>query len=70
MKSITINLPEKYLIGIQLLIDSGKYPSKSEFVRKSIKESLKLDFNLSENLENANLNQMNMEGKWIENSIC
>ena len=63
MKTITINLPDKYLTAIQFLIDLGKYPSRTEFVRKSIRECLEIDFDLSKDLENENLNQITMEGK-------
>ena len=63
MKTITINLPEKYLTAIQVLIESGKYPSKSELVRESIKQCLQVDFGLSRDLEIENLKQMNMGEK-------
>ena len=66
MKTITINLPEKYLTAIQVLIDLGKYPSRTEFVRKSIRECLEVDLNFSKDLENEINNQTNMEVKQIE----
>ncbi len=38
MKIITINLPNRYIDAIQVLNDLGEYSSRSEAVRKAIKD--------------------------------
>jgi len=47
MKIITINLPEKYLAAIQVLVENGVYPSRSGALRVALREFLakELKFN-------------------------
>lgn len=40
MKIITINLPQKYLDCIEILIRLGYYPSRSETIRVALREFL------------------------------
>jgi len=51
MKIITINLPEKYLSAIQILNDLGIYPSRSETIRIALKDFLKDELKMYEDLE-------------------
>ncbi len=51
MKIITINLPEKYLEAIQILNDLGVYPSRSETIRIALKDFLKDELEMYQDLE-------------------
>lgn len=51
MRIITINLPEKYLVAIQILIDLKIYPNRSEAIRKALKEFLHAESIMSDELE-------------------
>lgn len=51
MKIITINLPEKYLAAIQTLNDLGVYPSRSEAIRIALRDFLKDELEMYNNLE-------------------
>ncbi len=51
MKIITINLPEKYLEAIQILNDLGVYPSRSETIRIALKDFLKDELDMYQDLE-------------------
>ena len=54
MKIITINLPEKYLGAIQVLVDMGILPSRSEAIRIALREFLvpELKFNADLDIDN------------------
>ena len=43
MAIITINVPVPYLISIKKIIGWGMTPSRSEYIRTSIKESIRKD---------------------------
>jgi len=51
MKIITINLPEKYLSAIQTLNDLGIYPSRSEAIRIALREFLKDELKMFDDLD-------------------
>jgi len=51
MKIITINLPEKYLAAIQTLNDLGIYPSRSEAIRIALRDFLKDELKMYNDLE-------------------
>jgi Arc/MetJ-type ribon-helix-helix transcriptional regulator len=51
MKIITINLPEKYLEAIQILNDLGIYASRSETIRIALKDFLKDELEMYQDLE-------------------
>jgi len=51
MKIITINLPEKYLEAIQILNDLGIYASRSETIRIALKDFLKDELDMYQDLE-------------------
>lgn len=51
MKIITINLPEKYLNAIQILNELGIYPSRSEAIRTALREFLKDELKMYEDLD-------------------
>ncbi|MFW9773815.1 MAG: ribbon-helix-helix domain-containing protein [Promethearchaeota archaeon] len=53
MKIITINLPEKYLAAIQTLNDLGVYPSRSEAIRIALRDFLKDELEMYNNLEDT-----------------
>lgn len=50
MKIITINLPEKYLVAIQVLNDMGRYPSRSEVIRVALHEFLSKEYKMYKDL--------------------
>lgn len=54
MRIITINLPEKYLSAIQILNDLELYPSRSEAIRSALKDFLKDELIMFENLDDEN----------------
>jgi Arc/MetJ-type ribon-helix-helix transcriptional regulator len=51
MKIITINLPEKYLSAIQVLIDLRIYPNRSEAIRIALRDFLSKELHLYQDLE-------------------
>ena len=51
MKIITINLPGKYLSAIQTLNDMGIYPSRSEAIRIALRDFLKEELKMFDDLE-------------------
>lgn len=51
MKVITINLAEKYLSGIKVLTDKGIYQSRSEAIRKALKNFLLTEQKLFHDLD-------------------
>ncbi len=51
MKIITINLPEKYLQAIQILMDMGLYPSRSEAIRIALGNFLNNELKMFKELE-------------------
>ncbi|NHJ24287.1 MAG: ribbon-helix-helix protein, CopG family [Candidatus Lokiarchaeota archaeon] len=51
MKIITINLPEKYLNAIQALNDLGIYPSRSEAIRIALRDFLKEELKMYNDLD-------------------
>lgn len=59
MKIITINLPEQYLAGIQVLTDLKIYPSRSETIRIALKEFISKERKFSEDLKDP----QNLGGK-------
>ena len=50
LKIITINLPERYLSAIQTLNDLGIYPSRSEAIRIALKDFLKEELKMYDDL--------------------
>jgi antitoxin ParD1/3/4 len=58
MKIITINLPEKYLSAIQTLNDLGIYPSRSEAIRIALKEFLKEELKMFNELDDENFKML------------
>lgn len=64
MKIATINIPDEYLNCIEILVNLGYYPSRSECVREALKQFLGKEAQLNENLsaekfEQLKANQMN-----------
>lgn len=51
MKIITINLPDDYLLAIQEMVDLGLFQSRSDFVRKAIKDFLDNEGNFNSNIK-------------------
>ncbi|MFW9899335.1 MAG: ribbon-helix-helix domain-containing protein [Candidatus Hodarchaeota archaeon] len=58
MKIITINLPEKYLSAIQILNDLGIYPSRSEAIRNALRDFLKDELKMYEELEDESFKML------------
>ncbi len=66
MQIITINLPEKYLVAIQVLNDKGLYPSRSEAIRVALREFLADELKLYQDLDSDKLNKQ-MKSRWRSN---
>ena len=62
MKIITINLPEKYLKGIQILQDLGVYPSRSEAIRTALREFLEDEIEFYITLEDGKFEKIIKRG--------
>ncbi|MFX1358404.1 MAG: ribbon-helix-helix domain-containing protein [Promethearchaeota archaeon] len=58
MKIITINLPEKYLSAIQTLNDLGIYPSRSEAIRIALREFLKEELKMFDELDDKHFKML------------
>lgn len=58
MKIITINLPEKYLDAIQILINMRHYPSRSEAIRTALGFFLKKEVMLDQELKRDSLKML------------
>jgi len=58
MKIITINLPEKYLAAIQTLNDLGIYPSRSEAIRIALRDFLKDELKMYNDLEDESFKML------------
>ncbi|MFX0057226.1 MAG: ribbon-helix-helix domain-containing protein [Candidatus Hodarchaeota archaeon] len=58
MKIITINLPEKYLSAIQTLNDLGIYPSRSEAIRIALRDFLKDELKMFDDLEDESFKML------------
>jgi Arc/MetJ-type ribon-helix-helix transcriptional regulator len=66
MKIITINLPEKYLSDIQILNDLGVYPSRSEAIRIALRDFLKEESKMFNDLDDESFKMIvrsNMQNK-------
>jgi Arc/MetJ-type ribon-helix-helix transcriptional regulator len=66
MKIITINLPEKYLSAIQILNDLGVYPSRSEAIRIALRDFLKEESKMFNDLDDESFKMIvrsNMQNK-------
>jgi antitoxin ParD1/3/4 len=38
MKLITVSFPDAYLEGLEMLIDNGHYPNRSEAIRMAVRD--------------------------------
>lgn len=50
MKIITINVPDQYLDDIEVLVNLGFFPSRSEAFREAIKQFIQHEMNFNTNL--------------------
>lgn len=71
MKIVTINIADQYLEAIEILVNLGFYPSRSEAVRQALKQFLTNEADLIEELnldifEKRKKHQMDilLGGKW------
>ncbi len=53
MQIVTINLPSLYVDGIQRLVETGLFPSRSEAIRTALRDFLKEELNLVLALSNS-----------------
>ena len=58
MKIATINIPDDYLNCIEILVNLGYYPSRSECVREALKQFLGRESTLNENLKVENFQKL------------
>ena len=61
MKIVTINIPDQYLDCIEVMVNNGFFPSRSECVREALKEFLTNEAELNNGLEYKNFEQMKMQ---------
>lgn len=52
MKIVTVNIPESYLEGIEMLTDPdiGLYPSRSELIRFAVRDYLIRELKMADNI--------------------
>lgn len=65
MKIITINLPELYLAGIQILTDLKIYPSRSEALRIAIEDFLSKELEMRKDLDLNILKSLKKQGRRV-----
>ena len=65
MKIITINLPEAYLAGIQILTDLKIYPSRSEALRIAIGDFLSKELEMRKDLDLNILKSLKKQGRRV-----
>lgn len=58
MKIITINMPEQYFEGFQVLVDLEMYPSRSQALRIALEEFLPKELKILENLKQKNFDAL------------
>ena len=58
MKITTINIPNAYLDCIEVLVNMGFYPSRSEAVRVALKQFLTDEADIIEDLEPENFKKL------------
>jgi len=58
LKIITINLPERYLSAIQTLNDLGIYPSRSEAIRIALRDFLKEELKMYDDLSDESFKML------------
>jgi Arc/MetJ-type ribon-helix-helix transcriptional regulator len=51
MKIVTINIPDQYLDCIEVLVNNGFFPSRSETVREALKEFLTNEAEVNKGLD-------------------
>lgn len=56
-RTVTLNLPERYLIAIQVLIDLGLYLSRSEAIRQALSRFLSTEPQFFQSIEEKNIKQ-------------
>jgi Arc/MetJ-type ribon-helix-helix transcriptional regulator len=59
MKLISVNLPETYLEILEILVAEGKFPNRSEAIRVGIRDLIKTEYLLEENLKKHLPEEMN-----------
>lgn len=62
MKVITINLPEPFLSAIQILVERGVYPSRSEAIRIALRDFLSGDLKFYSDLNPESFNMFLLSG--------
>ncbi len=58
MKICTINIPDSYLDCIEVLVNMGFYPSRSEAVRNALKDFLGKETQMVEELDVDNFKEL------------
>ena len=61
MKIVTINIPDQYLDCIQVLVNLGYYPSRSEAVRQALKRFLTEESKITTDMEPENFQALKSE---------
>ncbi|MEM1610557.1 MAG: ribbon-helix-helix domain-containing protein [Sulfolobales archaeon] len=75
MRIITVKIPESYLEGLEELVNTGRYTSRSEAIRAAIRELLRRELwdihgeRKSENSENDDYGYIDKKGKIIKLSL-
>ena len=61
MRIVTINIPDQYLDCIQVLVNLGYYPSRSEAVRQALKRFLKEEEKMTTDMGPENFQALKSE---------
>jgi len=51
IKLISVNLPESYLNMLENLVVAGRFPNRSEAIRVSIRDLIKLEYLIDERID-------------------
>ena len=61
MRIVTINIPDQYLDCIQVLVNLGYYPSRSEAVRQALKRFLTEEDKMTKGMNPENFQALKSE---------
>ena len=61
MRIVTINIPDQYLDCIQVLVNLGYYPSRSEAVRQALKRFLTEESKMTTDMTPENFQALKSE---------
>jgi Arc/MetJ-type ribon-helix-helix transcriptional regulator len=67
MQLLSIQIPEAYLIGIDVLVMSGYFPNRSEAIRSAVKDLMIREFGSLKGIQNAQIMLQTMKPRQAGN---